>query len=114
MSYSFANRTGTFLNELGAEEIRVVVPLAGDTVTLNGNHNYIYIKPAGTIATLTIKLPPAPVPGMLIALSFGAIVTALTIQDSAGNAVTGAATAGAVGVATQLRYLPTGTWVKWS
>jgi hypothetical protein len=114
VSYSFANRDGSFLSELGTQPVRYVAPLTGATITMNGNHNFMYVDPAGTIATLTIKLPPSPTPGMTIDIGFSQIVTTLTINDSAGSAVTGAATAAAVGVNQIYRWIPdTNKWVKW-
>lgn len=113
MSYSFANQDGSFLNEQDAQPVLVAVPLTATTITLNKGQNQAYINPAATIATLTVKLPPQPAAGQTVTLSFGHIVTALTIQDAGGNAVTGAASAGAVGVATTMKYIG-GAWVKWA
>ena len=115
MSYSFANRDGSFLNEAGTEPIRYLTPLTGTTVTLNGNHSAIVLHPAGTIAALTVKLPPNPTPGQTVDISFGNIVTALTVQDGNGVAVAGALTAGAVGVHQVYRYIgELKLWKHWA
>jgi hypothetical protein len=93
---------------------RVEAPLTTATITLGSEDTVLYVNPAGTIAALTVKLPPvAGRPnGTLVDMSFSQIVTALTVQDSAAGAV--ASTAGAVGVAHQYRYVnATLGWVRW-
>jgi hypothetical protein len=95
---------------------RVIVPLTGDTWALNPDDRVVYINPAGTIAALTLRLPPAPsatqVMGAVIQICFGQIVTALTVQDFYGNAVQ--STAGAVATGIQYRYVsPALGWVRW-
>lgn len=112
MSYSFANQDGSFLNEQGSAPVGVLVPTTGTTIAMTKSQSQLYINPAATIAALTVLLPPAPAQGQTVTLSFGHIVTALTIQDALGNAVAGAASAGAVGVSTTLKYLGA-AWVKW-
>ena len=87
-----------------------VTPLTGTTVTMAANVRNLFVNPAGTIAALTVKLPPTPVANQVVELAFSQIVTALTVQDSAAGAVE--STAGAVGVSIQYRYLG-GAWVKW-
>ena len=89
--------------------VRTVVSLTGDTVVLTGDRP-IYVAPAGTIAALTVKLPPSPADSDIIEISFGQIVTALTVQDASGGAVQ--STAGAVGTAIQYRFVG-GAWVRW-
>jgi hypothetical protein len=112
MSYSFANQDGSFLNEQGTQPVAVLTPLTGTTIALSKAQNFVFINPAATIAALTVMMPPQPAAGQSVTLSFGHIVTALTIQDASGNAVAGAAAAGAVGVSTTLKYIG-GAWVKW-
>ena len=113
MSYSFANRDGSFLSEQGADQIRYLTPLTATTVALSGSHNFVYVNPAGTIAALTVKLPSNPVPGMAIEFGFGAAVTSLTVQDANGVAVAGA-TAGVVGTAQAYRYIgELKLWKRW-
>jgi hypothetical protein len=93
---------------------RVVVPLTTDTITLGADDTVLFVHPAGTIAALTIKLPPvAGTPnGKVVNISFDQIVTTLTVQDSAAGAV--ATTAGAVATAHEYRYVnATIGWVRW-
>jgi hypothetical protein len=88
----------------------VVAPLTGTTISLLFAQRVVFINPAGTIAALTLRLPPSITPGAVVAVGFGQIVTALTVQDATGVAVQ--STAGAIGVAAEYRYLTTG-WVRW-
>ncbi len=88
----------------------VVVPVTTNTVTCGFEDHVVYVNPAGTIAALTLKLPPQPVAGSICTVSFGQIVTALTVQDA--NAVAVESTAGAVGVANEYRYVSS-AWVRW-
>lgn len=90
--------------------VRTVIPLTGDTITMLSTDRLLFVNPAGTIAALTVKLPPSPTAGEIVELSFGQVVTALTVQDAAAGAV--ASTAGAIGVAIQYRFVG-GAWVKW-
>jgi hypothetical protein len=114
MSYSFANRDGSFLNEVGTVPVRYTTPLTATTITLTNADNYLYVHPAGTIAALTIKLPPNPTPGMTVDICFGAVVTALTVQTSAGVAVAGAGSAGAIGVNQVYRWISEiSLWKRW-
>jgi hypothetical protein len=112
MNYSFANRDGTFFQETGSDNVVVVNPTSGSTVAAAVNTQYLYVANTGTLAALTVKLPPNPQPGDRFEISFGAAVTALTLQDAAANAITGAPTAGAAGTAITLRFV-NGAWVKW-
>ena len=94
---------------------RVVVPVTTDTITLAADDTVLYVNPAGTIAALTIKLPPvAGTPnGKVVRISFAQIVTTLTVQDSAAGAV--ATTAGAVATAHEYRYISSAIgWVRWA
>ncbi len=106
--------SGEELNaEKAATPITTVVPVTTDTITAAAGTPLLYVAPAGTIAALTVKLPPAPATGQSISISFGQIVSALTLLDGAAATITGAASAGAVGVATSMRYDGT-KWIKWS
>jgi predicted amidohydrolase YtcJ len=93
---------------------RVEAPLTGATITLGSDDTVLYVNPAGTIAALTIRLPPTASQqlGKVVNISFSQIVTALTVQDSAGAAV--ASTSGAVTTGQQYRYVnATLGWARW-
>ena len=103
--------SGDELNALAAAPpVVTVVPLTGATITMAQGDRMLYVNPAGTIATLTVKLPPNPLVAQSVTIGFGQIVTALTVQDSAAGAV--ASTAGAIGVSQEWKFLG-GAWVKW-
>jgi hypothetical protein len=103
--------SGDELNALAAAPpVVTVTPLTATTVTMSQGDRLLFINPAGTIAALIVKLPPNPLAAQSVQLGFNQIVTALTVQDSAGNAV--ASTAGAVGVSQEWKFLG-GAWTKW-
>lgn len=73
-------------------------PTTGGTVTANANTPGLLITPAGTLATLTVKLPSSPVDGQQYWVASSQVLTAVTWQDSggtAGNVLGGQATIGA-------------------
>lgn len=117
----YMNPDGSYHSEVGGQPVTTFTPLTGTTVTIPSGAREVFINPAGTIAALTIKLPRAPENNMSLDVGFGAAVTALTWQDGAGNAVSGLASAGAAGAATQVAYVPRAAvpgapnygWVKW-
>ncbi len=86
---SFLFNNGTFYSD-GSLTPQTATPTAGTTVSMSGPS--IYMTPAGTLATLTLKLPPGKV-GMTTNIMSSAAVTTLTMQTSLGTAVTGAPTA---------------------
>jgi hypothetical protein len=94
----------------GGSSVTTVTPLTATTVAYAFNQSLMWINPAGTIAALTVLLPPSPVQGQKAEMSFSQIVTALTVQSATGGAV--ASTAGAVGNATIFRFV-NGAWVAW-
>lgn len=94
----------------GGGSLTVVTPLTATSVAFGFNQSLMFINPAGTIAALTVLLPPNPIQGQKAAMSFGAIVTALTVQSASGGSV--ASTAGAVGAELSYRYI-NGAWTAW-
>lgn len=115
--YSTRGRNG-FRDDIAAAPVNVVAPLTGTTVAMAQTDRLLYVNPAGTLAALTIKLPESPHQSERVEIGFSHIITALTIEDALGNAVTGAASAGAVGVAQVYLYVKpnlatTGVWVLW-
>ncbi len=86
---SFLFNNGTFYSD-GSLAPQTSTPTAGATVSMSGPS--IYMTPAGTLATLTLKLPPGKV-GMTTNIMSSAAVTTLTMQSVLGTAITGAPTA---------------------
>lgn len=73
------------------------VPSTGFTITMaNGNYHLI-LDPAGTLATGTITMCPAPVDGQMVDIKITQIITALTIAGNSGQSVKGNPTSAAVG-----------------
>src|SRR4051812_14322045 len=114
---SFANPDGTFFKETGSVPALVVAPATGATVTLPAGTSRLYINTA-LLAALTIKLPPTISAGQEVRIVAKTGVTALTLQDRAGVAVTGAVTTLAAGVTATVvaLALTPGTalvWTRW-
>ena len=109
-SFLFSN--GTFFPPSSIPPT-VYSPLTGTTVSVPGGTDRIYLTPAGTLATLTVKLPPNPRPGQEVSIVSTQTVTALTVQTASGGAVAGAPTA--LVINTEVVMMWTGTvwvWVK--
>lgn len=62
-------------------------PTTGATITTATGEQRTIIKPAGTIAALTVTTPPSPVDGQIWGAACSQIVTALTITGTAGATV---------------------------
>jgi hypothetical protein len=71
-------------------------PATGGAVTLSNTKYHEIIDPAGTLATLTVNLPPAPIDGQYVDVRFSQIITALTVSGN-GHSVAGNPTSAAVG-----------------
>lgn len=105
INHYFANATAGFTS---------ASPATGGTVTGGANTSGIFITPAGTIATCTIKLPPASGTGMLIWVACSQIITTVTWQDAgstAANVIGGPTTIGGTGRGTSFVY--EATTAKW-
>lgn len=86
------------------------IPITGDTLTTKVGDNLI--APAGTLATLTVKLPASPVDGEIVTITFTKIITALTM-DGNGNTLVGTAiTAAAVGTRIEYKFYTGIGWVR--
>jgi hypothetical protein len=86
-------------------------PVAGATVSMSGPS--LFLTPAGTLATLTVRLPPSPSAGEQASIVSTAAVTALTLQTATGGAVAGAPTALVANTKVTMQYVGTAwVWVK--
>jgi hypothetical protein len=99
---SFATQGNSFFPVAVVAPV-VNTPVAGATVAMTGNS--LYLTPAGTLATLTIKLPPSPIAGQTVAIVSTAAVTTLTMQTAAGGAVAGAPTALVANTEVRMRWV---------
>jgi hypothetical protein len=89
-----------------------VVPLTGDTVTIDDDVETLIIAPAGTIATLTVNMPVTPYDGQEVNLCAGATVTTLTMA-AAGKTLNGALTTIGAALFGRWRYrLANTTWYR--
>jgi hypothetical protein len=98
------------LPALGAGTLDYYVSVNGDTVTATGQTRQLIIKPAGTIAGLTVVFPAATalINGQRLGLCTTQIVTTLTTTAGSGTTVSNAPTALLVPVATGA-----GSCVEW-
>lgn len=88
----------------------VVAPTTGGTVTLSTANRRTILNPAGTLATLTINMPPTPANGQLQTVSTTQTLTALTVSGN-GHTIIGQPTALTAGSAFTMTYdLATTTW----
>jgi hypothetical protein len=88
----------------------VYAPVTGATITMGAGQQRAIINPAGTIAALTVSLPPTPTDGQIAGISSTQIVTVLTVQGGTGGAtVTAAPTSFAVDGNYRFIYNASGT-----
>lgn len=91
---------------LNVKSVQYAAPTAGQTVTCDGS-SVVFIDPAGTLATLTVALPAAPVNGQEVNLCASQIITALTVTGTIIGTLTTLAVAGFA------RFVYSSTAVKW-
>lgn len=72
------------------EVIQYATPTAGSTVTITAGTQDLVLKPAGTLATLTVVLPTTPADGTTVAISSTQVVTSLTLNAGGSDTVSGA------------------------
>jgi len=92
---SYANPDGSFFNEVAGLPLRVVAPDTGATVTMKAADRALFVNNETTLAELTIKLPRGLSPREKVVVFARSSITALTVQDGAGAAVSGAPAAAA-------------------
>lgn len=86
-------------------------PLTGATITMTASQ--LNVKPAGTIAALTVNLPPDPFDGEEVGVNTTQIVTALTVASTVGHTIANAPTAGTAGGFFRMKYrLADTTWYR--
>lgn len=88
-------------------------PSTGNTVTIGGAVSQELLEPAGTLATLTVRLPSSPVDGHVVGISSTQAVTALTLSTTDGSTISGGISLlQAGGFARYQYYLPSTTWFR--
>jgi hypothetical protein len=91
----------------------VAAPLTGATLTMGFGQSSLFVNAAGTLAALTVKLPPSPVAGQIAAITPNNIITALTVEDSAAGAITGSPTAGVANTRIVMQWVSNALGWKW-
>jgi hypothetical protein len=87
------------------------VPTAGATLTSTEGQSGYVLAPAGTLATLTVVLPPNPLDGQRFFLSSSQVVTALTLS---GATFLSNSTLTALAAADAFRFIYIGAQGKWA
>ena len=67
----------------------VAVPLAASTVVVPANVSSVLLRPAGTLASLTVQLPATVPDGTIMRIVSSTTLTALTVSAAGGATVTG-------------------------
>lgn len=99
---SFLFNNGTFFPDGGVAP-QTGAPVAGAAISMSGPS--LFLTPAGTLATLVIRLPSNPKTGMTATILSTAAVTALTMTTAGGGAVTGAPTALVANTQVRMQYM---------
>jgi hypothetical protein len=109
---SFLFNNGTFFPDGGIAP-QAATPIAGAVISMSGPS--LFLTPAGTLATLTVRLPAGPSAGDMASIVSTAAVTTLTMQTATGGAVSGAPTALVVNTKVTMLWVVTsagvGSWV---
>lgn len=87
-------------------------PVTGNTVTASANTPGLLLTPAGTLATLTVRLPSSPIDGQQYWVATSQTITSVTWQDAggtAGNVIGGAASLALAGA----RFVYNASGTKW-
>lgn len=80
---------GAWRNRSNRVERSVEHPLTGATITMGAGAKAVQVEPAGTIAALTVVLPPSPDNWDVFELSASRAITALTVNGAGGASVNG-------------------------
>lgn len=83
---------GVDLNSAAAVSngVQSSAPATGASVTISDHISSLRIKPAGTIATLTVVMPANPIDGHIVHIYSTQIVTTLTMSPNSGQTLVGA------------------------
>lgn len=84
--------------------IQEEAPLTGATVTANDSTEVMVVKPAGTIAALTLNMPQKPYDGQPLELSTTQVITALTMAAAGGDTLAAGLSAGTANGFGKWRY----------
>lgn len=87
-------------------------PTTGTTVAALGPTQLVQLTPAGTLATLTVTMPPTPVDGQRFRIFTTQTLTALTITAGSGQTINGTAVT-TLSANTAVSYIYNGTNSTW-
>jgi len=88
-------------------------PTTGQTINMAANKRYMYLVPAGTLATLTVNLPASPIDGQISGILTTQTITAITIGAQGGGSVTTTVTT--LPANTAVHFIAfSGVWRQWS
>lgn len=73
--------------------VLLVAPLTGQSLVIADMISWYLMRPAGTLATLTLTLPPDPLNNQDLWISTTAQITALTVTPNAGQTLSGSISA---------------------
>jgi hypothetical protein len=100
----------------GIEGYSYQVPLTAFALTPGNAVTYLYLNPAGTLATGTVTLPAAPGDGQRFCLSSTQTQTAITISANTGQSLGGIAVPTALVATTRYCWFwnaPLATWLRY-
>lgn len=107
-SSAVAGNSGISIPKAYGSGYQRVTPATGATVTVNNDISNLVIRPAGTIATLTVNLPSNPFDTQEITICSSQIITALTVSGN-GHTMIGAVSTLGVGGFAKYKYVSTDT-----
>lgn len=112
---SFQGFDGSFFAENDGGPVNSQVSASAGTIAMNWNDRSVFVANATVYASQTITMPKKVEVGDFVRISAQNTVTALTIQDGFGTAITGAPNAIDGGQQIVLRYLGSSIgWVVWA
>jgi hypothetical protein len=114
-TFTLPAATSTLVSAISVvdQTLQYSAPAAAATVTVAVNTRVLALKPAGTIATLTVTLPVTPNDGHTVQIMCSQIVTTLTLDAGAASVVGAALSAfTAGGFATYCYRVADTTWYR--
>lgn len=77
-----SSASNPYTAEGAAGKEQYIVPLATETHTINDDVEQLILKPAGTLATLTVNMPANPYDGQRVGIASTQAVTTLTMSGN--------------------------------
>jgi hypothetical protein len=95
-----------------SQGVYAVAPTAGQTITIPDNYGDYLVMPAGTLATLTINFPAAPIDGQEITIKTSQALTALTLSGNGKTMFDGVTTMAVNAFVTYKYYAGSTLWYR--